>query len=176
MSVVLAVVAAVVLASPFGVADGTAVDDTDGLIITTTVEVTGSYEVVLVRPFSSFEELAPTALLDQGDGTWGGTVRLPSAENWSLVFDAIEPDGQSDRSETVTLTDLGIDPVVVAGEPSAPVDSGPVPSTTWWLIVGVVLAFAALGVLAWWTFSDDDADAADDDVPPSGAGAAGGNA
>ena len=153
----MAIIAAIALTSPFGAAEGTAIDDTDGLVITVSVEVTGTYEVVLVRPFSSFEELPPTALIAGNDGTWGGTVRLPSAENWSLVFDAIEPDGASDRSDTVTLIDLGIDPVVVDGAPIAPVDTGPVPTTTWWLIAGVVLAAAALGALAWWTFSDGDA-------------------
>ena len=73
------------------------------------------------------------------------------------VFDAIEPDGASDRSDGVTLIDLGIDPVVVEGAPTAPVDEGPVPTTTWWLVAGVVLAAAALGALAWWTFSDGEA-------------------
>ena len=157
----MAIIAAIALTSPFGTAEGTAIDDTDGLVITVSVEVTGTYVVVLVRPFSSFEELPPTALIAGNDGTWGGTVRLPSAENWSLVFDAIEPDGASDRSDTVTLIDLGIDPVVVDGAPIAPVDTGPVPTTTWWLIAGVVLAAAALGALAWWTFSDGDASADD---------------
>jgi hypothetical protein len=157
MTMLVAIIAAIALTSPFGTAEGTAIDDTDGLVITVSVEVTGTYEVVLVRPFSSFEELPPTALIPRDDGTWDGTVRLPSAENWSLVFDAIEPDGASDRSDSVTLIDLGIDPVVVDGAPIAPVGGGPVPTTTWWLVAGVVLAAAALGALAWWTFSDGEA-------------------
>jgi len=157
MTMLVALIAAIALTSPFGTAEGTAIDDTDGLVIAVSVGVSGTYEVVLVRPFSSFEELPPTALIARGGGTWGGTVRLPSAENWSLVFDAIEPDGASDRSDGITLIDLGIDPVVVEGAPTAPVDEGPVPTTTWWLVAGVVLAATALGALAWWTFSDGDA-------------------
>ena len=164
MTMLVALIAAIALTSPFGTAEGTAIDDSDGLVITVSVEVVGTYEVVLVRPFSSFEELPPTALIAREDGAWGGTVRLPSAENWSLVFDAIEPDGASDRSDSVTLIDLGIDPVVVDGAPTAPVDSGPVPTSTWWLVVGVVLAAAALGALAWWTFSDGAASTDTDDA------------
>ena len=133
MTMLVALIAAIALTSPFGTAEGTAIDDSDGLVITVSVEVVGTYEVVLVRPFSSFEELPPTALIAREDGAWGGTVRLPSAENWSLVFDAIEPDGASDRSDSVTLIDLGIDPVVVDGAPTAPVDAGPA-SAGWWRV------------------------------------------
>jgi hypothetical protein len=154
--------AAVVLAVPFGEANAAALDDSDGLTIEVSVEIDGSYGVVLVRPFSSYEELAPTALRNLGDGTWGGLVVLPTAEDWFVVFDAIEPDGTSTRSESTTLTAMGVDPVVVQGEPEAPV-SRSIDTSTWWLIAGAVLALAALGALAWWTFAPGDASGTDDE-------------
>ena len=178
MPVVLAVLLAVTLGAPFGPAEARAVDDAEGLVVEVEVQVDGSWEAVLVRPFSSFDELPPTALLDRGDGTWAGSVALPTADDWSIVFDAIDPAGETERSRTTTLVELGVDPVVVAGPPAEPIPSEPIPATTWWLIGGIVLAAAALGALAWWTFSDDpdgapgepttdDTDATDED-PSSG--------
>ncbi len=173
MPSVLALIALVVLASPFGGATAGAVSVDDGLTIEVTVEVTGAYEVVLARPFSSFQELPPTALSDLGDGTWGGFVTLPTAENWSLVFDAIAADGTAVRSDTVDLLALGVDRVVITGEPTVPAATG-LSTATWWLIAAVVLILAALGALTWWTFGGDakpdDADEGDDPDDPGDVG------
>ena len=155
MPYLAAVIAMVVLTSPFGVAEGAAVSDDIGLTVEVTVKVDKTFEAVLVRPFSSFEELPPTALIAIDAETWGGFVTFPSAENWSMVFDGLEADGTASRSDTVTLTDIGVDPLVVAGEP-APLPQPTIDSSTWWLIGAMVTALAALGALAWWTFSSDD--------------------
>lgn len=158
MGILIAVIALVTLASPFGDAEAAGVALDDRLTIEVSVEVRGTFEAVIVTPFSSFEELPKTALRNRGDGTWGGLVELPSAEDWSVVFDAIEPDGTASRSETVTLTELGVDPVVVGAEPAEPIPGDPIPASTWWLIGGILLALAALGALAWWTFADPTPD------------------
>ncbi|MDJ0790837.1 MAG: hypothetical protein QNJ71_02975 [Acidimicrobiia bacterium] len=155
MLVVLSIMVSVVLAAPFGEATAAAIDDEDGLAIEVSVEVNRASEAVLFRPFSTFEELPPTALRSLGDGTWGGVVVLPTAEDWFVVFELIEPDGATERSDTTTLVELGVDPVVVSGEPEAPVSSS-FEASTWWLIVGMVLALGALGALAWWTFGTTD--------------------
>lgn len=152
---------AVALAPPFGAAEAAAVSDVGGLTVEMTVELTRSTDVVLVRPFSSFEELPPTALRDRGDGTWGGFVVLPTADNWSVVFEVIDPDGSTVRSDTTDLIALGVDPVVVAGEPTTPLPRRAIDATTWWLIGGVTLALAAIGALAWWTFGADQSDETD---------------
>lgn len=162
MTLFATVLLAVALTSPFGSAEAAAVSDVGGLTVEVSVELTRSTDVVLVRPFSSFEELPPTALRDRGDGTWGGFVVLPTADNWSIVFEVIDPDGSTVRSDTTNLIGLGVDPVVVAGEPTTPVPRKSINATTWWLIGGVVLALAAIGALAWWTFGADQQDAADD--------------
>lgn len=157
MHLVLAVLAAVTLAAPFGGAEAAAVAEANGAVtVEITVAVTESYSAVLVRPFSSFEELAPTALTNRGDGTWGGFLVVPTAEDWSIVFDGIAPDGTASRSESTTLTALGVDPVVVEAPPTAPVPSRSLDATTVWLLVGVALAMAALGALAWWTFGGSE--------------------
>lgn len=167
----LLVLASVVLSSPFGSAEAAAIADDDGLTVEMSIAVSGTVSVVIVRPFSSFEQLPPTALVDRGDGTWGGLVVLPSAEDWSIVFDAIDPEGEAFRSETTTLTALGVDPVVVAGPPDAPVPSRGIDASTLWLIAAVLLAAGALGALAWWTFAgtgdDGDEEASDTDAASS---------
>ncbi|MEZ5176294.1 MAG: hypothetical protein R2823_08835 [Acidimicrobiia bacterium] len=156
MSLVLAVVAAVVLAPPFGAASATAVDDTDGLVVEVVVQFDAAAEAVIVRPHSDFEELPPTAMAVQDDGTWMAWVQLPTAQNWQITFEGFHPDGEVDLSESTDLLSLGVDPVVITSEVTAPLPSQPlIPAGSWWLIIGVVLAVAALGVLAAWTFGAD---------------------
>ena len=144
----------VVLVSPFGAVEGKAVSDEAGLTVEITVTVDRTFEAVLVRPFSSFEELPPTALVALDTDTWGGRVTFPTAEDWSLVFDGLEAEGEAHRSEAVTLTDIGVDRLVVAGEP-APGVGRSLDSSTWWLIGGMITALAALAALVWWTFAPD---------------------
>jgi hypothetical protein len=153
----LAVIAIVVLASPFGAVEGKAVDDESGLTVEITVEVDETFEAVLIRPFSSFEEIPPTALAPLDDDTWGGLVTFPTAENWLIVFDAHDSQGTATRSEAMSLTDIGVDPLVVAGEPALLPGRG-LDTATWWLIGAVTAALAALATLAWWTFAGDRKD------------------
>ena len=143
----------IVLASPFGAVEGKAVSDENGLTVEITVEVDETFEAVLIRPFSSFEELPPTALAPLDDGAWGGSVTFPTAENWFIVFDAHDTDGTATRSDSMTLTDIGVDPLVVAGDPVKLPGRG-LDSSTWWLIGAISAALAALATLAWWTFAD----------------------
>jgi hypothetical protein len=144
----------IVLTSPFGTAEGKAVNDVGGLTVEITVEVDRSFEAVLVRPYSSFEELPPTALVAIDADTWGGPVTFPTAEDWSIVFDGLDADGEATRSMGVTLTQIGVDPLVVAGEPVR-LPGRSIDSSTWWLIGAMFSALAALAALGWWTFAAD---------------------
>ena len=155
MPYVSAIIAALVLASPFGAVEGKAVSDEAGLTVEITVEVDKTFEAVLVRPFSSFEELPPTSLVALDADTWGGLVTFPSSEDWSLVFDGLEADGTATRSDAMTLTAIGVDPLVVSGDP-APLPRRGIDTSTWWLIGGMVAALAALAALAWWAFAPED--------------------
>lgn len=152
-----AVVAIVILTSPFGAVEGRAVSDEAGLTVEMTVQVDTTFEAVLVRPFSSFEELPPTSLVALDAETWSGLVTFPSAEDWSIVFDGLEADGTATRSDAMTLTAIGVDPLVVAGDP-APRPRRRISGSTWWLIGGMIAALGALAVLAWWAFAPEQED------------------
>ena len=154
----IALIALVTLPAPFGDAEAGAVSLEDGMTIEVIVEVDGPYTIVLAQPFSSSQQLPPTALSDLGDGSWGGFVRLPTAANWSIVFDAFERDGATVRSGAATMLELGVDRVIVSGEPQTLAGPDVFSRNTVWLIAAVLLILAALGALAWWTFATDDGD------------------
>ena len=167
------IVASVLLSSPFGEATATAIEETDaGLAVAMTIEMGEDFETILVRPFSSFDELEPTAMVARGDGEWGAVVTVPTAENWSIVFDAVRADGTWERSEATDLIELGVDPIVLGtGEPAPIPSSDPIPSSTWWLIGAAVLGIAAIGALAWWAFmpskgdDEEESEPSDEELP-----------
>ncbi len=162
MLVLLAFIVAATLSPPFGDVSGGAVSLEDGMTVEITVEVDRSFDIVLARPFSSFEELPPTALSDLGNGSWGGFVEFPTAENWSLVFDGFTPNGNSYRSDATDLLAIGVDRVLLGAEPVAETRRSGIPRSSLWLSVAVALLLGSLVALAWWTFSaDEDAGSTD---------------
>ena len=167
MPTLLAILAAVLLTPPFGTATATAIDDSDGLTVEVTVEYTGEAVAVIARPFSDYEELPPTALVQSPDGVWIGWVELPTAQNWQIAFEAFEQDGVAALSEGSTLVELGVDAIVIASEVEGPLPSKPLlPAGSIWLIVGVVSMVAALVLLSFWTFGSlgDSGDDEEGDV------------
>jgi hypothetical protein len=176
MPALLAILFAVLLSSPFGIATATAIDDSNGLTVEVSVDFSGDAVAVIARPFSDFEQLPPTALLARPDGTWLGWVELPTAQNWQIAFEAFEPDGVSTISEGSTLIELGVDAVVITSEVEGPLPTKPLlPSGAIWLIAGVVSMVAALILLAFWTFGswgDDDEtqDGGEEGEDPDGEG------
>lgn len=159
----LAILAVVLLASPFGTATATAIDDSDGLTVEVSVEYSETATAVIARPFSDFEELPPTALVEDSDGKWIGWVELPTAQNWQIAFEAFEPDGTSNLSTGSTLIELGVDAIVIKSDVEGPLPGKPLlPVGSIWLIAGVVSMIAALVLLAFWTFGSW-ADAEDED-------------
>ena len=156
MPIVAWLVAAVILTSPFGEASATAIDDSDGLVVEVSVEYDTDASAVILRPFSDFEELPPTAMAAQPDGTWFAWVELPTAQNWQIAFEAFKPGGGSNISDGTSLVELGVDPVVIESEIVAPLPGAPlIPKGSWWLIVAIVVGILALGGLAYWAFAAD---------------------
>lgn len=172
MPFAVALIAAVMLAAPFGDASATAVDLTEGLTVEITVRYDADASAVIVRPYSDFQELPPTAMALQPDGSWFGWVELPTAQNWQIAFEGFRTDGGSDLSDGTDLIELGVDPVVIESEVLEPLPDKPlIPSGSWWLIVAIGVGLLALGALAYWAFTDgeqpdeDPSEGRQDDLP-----------
>jgi hypothetical protein len=149
----LAILTAVLLTPPFGAATATAIDDSKGLTVEVTVAFSGEAVAMIARPFSDYEELPPTALARHPDGAWIGWVELPTAQNWSIAFEAFEPDGVATLSEGSTLIELGVDVILIESDIEGPLPGKPfLPAGSLWLVVGVVAMVGALVALAFWTF------------------------
>lgn len=149
MPVLIALLFAVTLGSPFGRAEARALEANGGMTVEVSVMVDGGRAAVLARPVSLAGELPPVALVDQGDGRWVGILRFSGREDVQVAFEAIDAGGASDISSLSSLTDLGVDPAVIA--PSLPTlppaeDSGP----NWWLIGSVAAGLAALVLIVIW--------------------------
>jgi hypothetical protein len=155
MPFVAALIAVVTLAAPFGEASGSAVDVSDGLTIEITVVYEEDASAVIVRPYSDFQELPPTAMALQPDGSWLAWVQLPTAQNWQIAFEGFLVDGGSDLSDGTDLLELGVDPVVIESEVLEPLPAKPlIPSGSWWLIIAIGVGLLALAALAYWAFVD----------------------
>ncbi len=149
MPVLLALLLAVTLGAPFGRAEARALTADGGLTVEVSVAVDDGRAAVLARPVSAAGELPPVALADQGDGRWVGILRLSGREDVQVAFEAIDAAGASDISALSSLTDLGVDPAVIA--PSLPTrPPAPDPGPNWWLIGAVVAGLAALALTAVW--------------------------
>lgn len=152
MLILSALLLSVTLAAPFGEAEARALEADSGMTVEVSVEIDGSYSAVLARVVAFAGELPPVALVDQGDGRWVGVMRLTGREDVDVAFEAIDPEGTSEISELSSLTDLGVDPAVVAPtRPARPPadDRGP----NWQLVGGMgagVLALALVFVWAFW--------------------------
>jgi hypothetical protein len=152
MAVVLALVMSVVLGAPFGKAEARALEVDTGMTIEVSVELDGGRSAVLARVVAFAGELPAVALVDQGDGRWVGLLRLSGREDVQVAFEAIDAGGATDISDLSTLTELGVDPAIVA--PTRPtVPPSPDPGPNWWLIAGLVTGIVAIALLVWWALS-----------------------
>ena len=153
MSVLLVVALSVVLGAPFGEAEARALEADTGMTVEVAVTIDSGRSAVLARTVAFAGELPPVALVAQGGGRWVGELRFSGREDVQIAFEAIKPDGTSDISELLTLTDLGVDPAVIS--PTRPTTlPAPGPGLNWWLVGGIAAGVAAVGLLVWWAFSN----------------------
>ncbi len=149
MPILLAMLFSVTLASPFGEAEARALKIDSGMTIELSAAVDGGRSAVLARAVALAGELPPVALVDQGNGTWIGILRLAGREDVKVAFEAIDGGGDSVISDLTSLTDLGVDPAVISSTRPVrlpPEDTGP----NWWLVGGVIAGLAALALLVVW--------------------------
>lgn len=151
--ILLGIVVALVLSFPFGNVEATALSTSGGLQFEVVVEVFEPASAVLVRGVGPVDELPPVALVERGDGTWGGLVQMPVVEDILIGFELIPVGNSSSQvSGLHRLSELGVDPAIFeTGRTSPPVVivESTQESNGWlWLAGGVVAGGLAL-VLLW---------------------------
>jgi hypothetical protein len=172
----------VTLSPPFVTAEARATSvGADGMVLEVYVEISDSALVVLARGVGRFDELAPVALTQLGEGRWGGIVEIPIIEDIRLGFEIIRPDGGSAVvSDLHLLSELGVDPAVFGvGQPTTTLapsagqepGSGDPSTAPIWLGVGAGASALAL-LLVWWLWGDrSDDEGRDDDSVDGDTGA-----
>jgi len=153
MPILFALLFSVTLTAPFGNAEARALEIDSGMTIEVSVVVDGGRSAVLARAVSAAGELPPVALADQGNGQWMGILRFSGREDVQVAFEAIDGGGQSDISDLVSLTDLGVDPAVISStRPTQlpPENTG----SNWWLVGGIAAGLAAIALFVVWAIGD----------------------
>ncbi len=148
----LAILLSVTLTPPFGEAEARALTVTGAITIDVSVEVEGTPTTVIARITGLAGELPPQALVERGGGIWGTIIRLTGREDVLIAFEYIDADGTTTISDSSRLTELGVDPAVIA--PSLPTTPPPdEPGIDPLLLAGVAAALGALVLLGVWAGS-----------------------
>lgn len=148
----LAILLSVTLTPPFGEAEARALTVTGAITIDVSVEVEGTPTTVIARITGLGGELPPQALVERGGGIWGTIIRLTGREDVLIAFEYIEADGTTTISDSSRLTELGVDPAVIA--PSLPTTPPPdEPGIDPLLVAGVAAALGALVLFGFWAGS-----------------------
>lgn len=141
------------------------------MIVEIHVEVDSSPDSVVAHFALPAEDTVTIPLVGREDGTYGVTTELKPA-NYGVVFEVLGDPGS--QSETVSITDLGVDLDLGSFEPTETTAVEHSPGTQRWLWLGVALAAASLSALAFWVlgarddevvYDDGDEPGEEEDVP-----------
>ena len=169
------VLLAVELGGGFGTATATVVSTTEqSTIVEIHVEVAASADAVVAHLTLSGEETVTVPMLPRGDGVFGVTTEIRSAD-YVVVFEAVGDPGA--QSQPVRLSELGLDFDSGQVATSTTVEDEQASSGTQrWLWLGVALGAASLSALAFWVLGgrndpdgDNDRDQLPSEEPNSGA-------
>jgi hypothetical protein len=150
----LAILLSVTLTPPFGEAKARALTVTDPITIDVSVEVEGTPTTVIARITGLAGELPPQALVERGGGIWGTIIRLTEREDVLIAFEYIDADGTTTISDSSRLTELGVDPAVIAPNlPTTPPPDEPGIEIDPVLLAGVAAALGALVLVGFWAGS-----------------------
>ncbi len=150
----LAILLSVTLTPPFGEAKARALTVTDPITIDVSVEVEGTPTTVIARITGLAGELPPQALVERGGGIWGTIIRLTEREDVLIAFEYIDADGTTTISDSSRLTELGVDPAVIAPNlPTTPPPDEPGIEIDPVVLAGVAAALGALVLVGFWAGS-----------------------
>ncbi|MCH8985259.1 MAG: hypothetical protein IIB04_01440 [Acidobacteria bacterium] len=155
MILLLALLLSLQLGAPFGEADASAISVDGEFVVELSVEAPPGPDAVFARVVDAGRELPAVALAPLGGRRYGGILTLSEVRDVRVAFEA-RLGVDVVVSELVTLSDLGVDPVVfdfaTSPETSPTVEQDDTPSRLP-LVFGVVFAFASLVLLAVWSRS-----------------------
>lgn len=155
MILLLALLLSLQLGAPFGEADARAISVDGEFVIEISVEAPPGPDAVFARVVDAGRELPAVALAPLGGRRYGGILTLSEVRDVRVAFEA-RLGVDVIVSELVTLSDLGVDPVVfdfaTSPETSPTVKQDETPSPLP-LVIGVLFAFASLVLLAVWSRS-----------------------
>ncbi|MCH7668003.1 MAG: hypothetical protein IIC71_02175 [Acidobacteria bacterium] len=153
MILLLALLLSLQLGAPFGEADASAISVDGEFVVELSVEAPPGPDAVFARVVDAGRELPAVALAPLGGRRYGGILTLSEVRDVRVAFEA-RLGVDVVVSELVTLSDLGVDPVVfdfaTSPETSPTVKQDETPSRLP-LVFGVVFAFASLVLLAIWS-------------------------
>lgn len=125
--------------------DGVGVDAAT-MEIEIAVTLTESSGPVIAHLVLGGESPEPVALLGRGSGRWGAIVEVRRAD-WHVVFEDVSTGA---LTKEASLTELGLDPVLLGPGPTttAPAPPRPGGSYAWvWLVVAAAAAASAVAVV-----------------------------
>lgn len=155
MVLLLALLLSLQLGAPFGEADARATSVEGKFVVEISVEAPPGPDAVFARVVDAGRELPAVALAPLGGRRYGGILTLSEVRDVRVAFEA-RLGVDVVVSELVTLSDLGVDPVVFdfATSPEAlpTVEQDETPSRLP-LVIGVLFAFASLVLIGVWSRS-----------------------
>jgi hypothetical protein len=150
-SLIVALALTVELGGVFGTASavGTEIDEST-IQVDLTVEMSAGGSVVahLLEPGG---EDRTVALDERLPGVYGGVFETRKVD-LVVVFEAVGP--PSVQSQSVQLTELGLDPALLQTDPDGEEDDGPDAVTESWGWLAVAFGAGALAFLAWWALPE----------------------
>lgn len=168
--VAAALLAAVVLGGDFGVASaGGEPAVGNRILVTFEVEVLTSADVVVAHLIRPGQDQETISLAGDDSGIFRGAATVPKVDI-VVVFEAVRGPGNSSLSTPATLTELGLDPVLL-GDLEAPIEqstvSEPAPGIGIPLIIAIVSGVLSLALIVWWVWSGGGQEDMAPQSPPS---------
>lgn len=157
-----ALVAAVVLGGDFGVASATGEPAVGNrILVDLEVEVLTTADVVVAHLIQPGQDQETISLSGGSDGIFRGAATVPKVDI-VVVFEAVRGPGDSSLSTPATLTELGLDRVLL-GDLTPPIEesvaSPPGPSVGVPLLIAIVSGVLSLALIIWWVWSGSPAPA-----------------
>ncbi len=154
----MVVLMSVEVGGAFGAASADAAAVSSGEIeVAISVEVAGSPSSVVAHVVDPGDDQESVSLGPVATGAFAGSAVVERAD-LVVVFEAIWPDGSSELSRPLMLTELGVDPELLLDQSprNGREDDGVTLdlATERWGWAALALGAAALALLAWWALGD----------------------